>query len=197
MVVGLTGGIGSGKSYILEVLKEQYNAIVLETDLIAKNLQKPGFAGYDCMVDILGETIIMEESGELDRKKMAEIMFANQALIEKVNSAIHPLVTNYICSIIDKTEYNNLVVVESAILFEAGLESLCDTLVFVQVEKEQRIKRLMVNRGYSREKCEQIMNQQMSDLAYLQLCEYVIQNNGEKETLRKEVLKVFDRIMER
>jgi len=199
MIIGITGGIGSGKSTILNILKEEHNAHIFEADKIAKELMNPGGSCYQAVVESFGREILLppDEIAQqcfIDRDKLSSIVFKDDSKRELLNSLTHPRVT---AEILDKFQevYSNdpeaLIVVETAILIEVGYKKLCDATIAVLVDREERISRLMKSRGYSREKCENIMATQLSDEQLKTECDFVIDNSGNLDDSRKQVREIL------
>ena len=188
-VIGITGGVGSGKTAVLNAIKETYNCIVLFADEVANILKLPGQACYEQVVELLGEEIL-DENGYIDNKKMAQVIFKDASILQKINDIIHPLVYNEIVQTIEtertigKIDY---LFVEAALFIEAGYKAFSDYLWYIYVPKDVRSLRLKVSRGYSDEKISDIMNRQLQEEAFLQACDVVIDNSGSLEETMKQV----------
>ena len=219
MVIGVTGGVGAGKSTVLMILKENYNAKIIMADDVAKELMEPGGASYEAVVDAFGEEILVkqeessigaeEETADydsvfipdpvelkrpIDRKKLAEIIFNDDEKLELVNSLTHPQVKDEILARIDRfyeEDSNALIVVEAALLIEAGYEDILDFLWIVTVDTEVRIERLMKDRGYTREKCLSIMDNQLSDVEFAAHADVIINNSYTLENTEQQVAKAL------
>ncbi|MCD8083942.1 MAG: dephospho-CoA kinase [Clostridiales bacterium] len=178
MVIGVTGGVGSGKSRILSILKEQYGARVILADEVAADLERPGQPGLVGLVEAFGPEILTAD-GELDRAAFARRIFQDEAARQRVNQIIHPMAWASIESMV-RPDPGGISVVESA-LFDEESRKLCDRLVYVHASQENRIRRLMENRGYTREKCMDIIRRQRSEEEYRRLADDVIDNDGTPE----------------
>ena len=178
-IIGLTGGVGSGKTQILEYLNNKYGATICQTDALGKKLQKKGGQCYEDIVRHFGEEIL-DEKGELNREKLANIVFQNVEQLSVLNGIVHPAVKDEVRRIIAKEERKNtnLLIVESAILVEDHYEELCDELWYVYVKDEIRKKRLLYSRGYEPGKVDSIIAAHPSKEIYMQHCDRVIDNNG-------------------
>lgn len=191
-VIGLTGGIGSGKSTVLNILKNDYNAIIMLADDIGKQTMIPGTETYNQMVAAFGTDILMPD-GNIDTARLAGILMADENKLGIQNSIVHPYVIREIedrLTCLRKNEregQNVLAAIESAILFEAGCDRLCDEIWVVAVSKELRIERLMKDRGYSRERAEAFISRQMSDEQYIAGADKIIYNDGNMDELKKKV----------
>ena len=143
MIIGVMGGVGSGKSTVLNYLENNYEANIIEADKVAKEVMLPGNDVYNEIVKTFPEVIV---DNRIDSKKLAEIVFNDKEQLEKLNSITHPGAVKEIISRI-KSSKNRIIVVESAILLGSGVEQYCDELWFVFCNRDTRIKRLMQTRG--------------------------------------------------
>ena len=165
--IGITGGVGSGKSLALEYLKDKYNCYIIKADDIGNEVKFKGNACYEPIVKLLGEDILGED-GEIIKNKMAEKIFSDKDLIEKVNGIIHPAVREEIVKRIkDNSNEYKIFVIEAALLVEANYFDDLNELWEVFAEKDIRIERLMKQRNYSLEKCENIIGSQHDTLYYV------------------------------
>lgn len=194
VVLGITGGIGAGKSRILEILREDYRAFVIQADEVAKRLEEPGQPGLAGLVAQFGSQILCAD-GSLDRECFAGMIFRDSAMLEQVNAIIHPLTWKAIQTELAAADAK-LAAVEAA-LFDERSRELCEYLVFVDTEQERRIERIMKSRGYTREKCLDIMGSQPDRAAFLKLADFVIDNNGTQEEVRHQIAAMFHQIAER
>ena len=191
MVIGVTGGVGSGKSTILEYLEECYGARLILADDVARELQEPGRECYGLIVKEFGEGILKKGSAgifagnpalrPIDRAALAEIVFNDPEKLKLLNSMTHPQVRQEIeqrIATFYMMDNNALIVIEAALLIEAGYLEILDEMWAVTARKEIRIERLMASRGYSQEKCEDIMASQKTDEEYRRAVDFVIDNSG-------------------
>ena len=188
MVLGLTGGVGAGKSRILELFSHDYGAQVIQADLVARKLEDPGQPGLTGLVSLFG-TGILQKDGTLDRKGFADRIFGNPEALKRVNALIHPLTWNEIKLQIRESSAE-LIVVEAA-LFDERSREVCQYLLYVDTQDEIRIQRLMENRGYSREKCLDIMKNQADRNDFLKLADFVIDNSGSLEESRLQIRRIL------
>ncbi|BCN30534.1 dephospho-CoA kinase [Anaeromicropila herbilytica] len=188
-IIGLTGGVGSGKSTVAKLMGEHYRAHLLIADDIARDFMKKGNVSFHHIVDYFGVNIL-DEDGELDRKKLASIVFEDESKLKILNSFIHPYVKEYILNEIErlkKVEPNAVVLVESAILFEVSYQEFCDEVWYVNAEDHIRRIRLKKNRNYTDEKIDSILANQMTEEEYKKRSTHVISNNDKEENLIKEL----------
>ena len=182
-VIGITGGVGAGKSVILDYIEKNYNARVLKADDIAHDLMEPGTGCYESLKRILPRQAF-SENGHLNRLVLAQMMFERENLRNEINGIVHPAVKVYIIDAIAKErEIGALdhLVVEAALLIEDHYDEICDELWYIFTSRENRKQRLMESRGYSQEKVEQIFASQLGEEEYRRHCKVVIDNNGTME----------------
>ena len=183
MIIGVMGGVGSGKSTVLNYLENNYEANIIEADKVAKEVMLPGNDVYNEIVKIFPEVIV---DNKIDSKKLAEIVFNNKEQLEKLNSITHPGAVKEIVSRI-KSSKNRIIVVESAILLGSGVEQYCDELWFVFCNRDTRIKRLMQTRGYSKEKCISVIESQPADEEYNKAADEFIDNSYSEENTTEQI----------
>lgn len=194
MILGITGGVGAGKSTVLHVLETEFHAHIIQSDQVAKDLMVPGGATYEPLVQLFGPDIL-DADGSINRGRMAAAMYASAALVSKVDAIVHPRVRDAILTEI-RTSKALLIVVESALIREGRLDELCDTIWYIYASPEVRIERLMASRGYTREKCLSILDKQSSDEAYRALSDIVLNNDGTPEQTRTQIHMLLDDLFE-
>ena len=194
MIIGVTGGVGTGKSTILQFLEERYGAAVILADDVGKDLMQPGEAAYDRVVECFGGDVLMSgcEDGSpapIDRAKLSLIVFRDPVKLQLLNAIVHPLVRVRILSLIEEYRRDevDLIVIESAILIEAGYRDLLDELWVVHADRGVRYERLMSSRGYSMEKIESIMRNQLPEAEMEALADFVIDNSGSPEDAWRQI----------
>ena len=180
--IGITGGIGAGKSTILDYLRERYQAVIVQADLIGHEVMEPGASCYQAVIKLLGQEVVGAD-GRIDRKTAGRLVFQDESLRLAMNRLIHPAVEQRIRTLMEAEQKKGcrLFVVEAALLLEAGLDRFCDEVWVVMADKKNRICRLMADRGYSREKCLQIMASQEPDSFYLERADVVIDNSRDPD----------------
>lgn len=177
-IIGITGGVGAGKTQILEYLNEKYGATICLTDKVGRHLQKKGKACYQAIVEHFG-TGILDEKEELDREKLASIVFQNPEELAVLNSIVHPAVKEEVLRKIasEERKNTNLFIVESALLIEDNYEEICDELWYVYTEDDTRRNRLIYSRGYDANKVEEIIKAQLPKELFMKHCDRVIDNS--------------------
>lgn len=187
-IIGITGGVGAGKSSVLDILKNKFGARVILADLVAHDLMEPGMDGLKRVTEALGTSFIKED-GSVDRKALAEIIFHDEEALKTMNGIIHPMVWERIKEEALRCE-EYFVIVEAAI-FDTAPEGLFEDVWYVYTTEENRILRLMESRGYTREKCVSIMKEQDSDEEFRARCGRVIDNNGNAEDTVKQIKEIL------
>ena len=185
-VIGITGGAGSGKTEVLKILETEFNAHIIIADDVSRHLCDPGEKSYVKIVDAFG-TDILSETGDIDRKKLAAIIFADDQKREILNSITHPDVWDAIVSDIENTKKNKksaMIIIEAALLIEAGYEKICDELWYVHTNEDIRRTRMKETRGYTDEKIDQIIKSQLSEKTFYEHCQFVIENNTTIDDIR-------------
>jgi dephospho-CoA kinase len=193
-IIGITGGVGSGKTAILKQIKDLYNCEVIYADEAAHLLKEPGRACYPALIDLLGQRIL-DADGRINRAKMAEIIFADERLLAKVNQIIHPAVKKYIedeIAVLKEKNEIGLLFIEAALLIEDGYDKIVDELWYIYADAEVRLKRLKEKRGYSFAKARKIMASQLADDAFRAKCQVVIDNNQETELAVKQIASLIE-----
>ncbi len=179
--IGITGGVGAGKSTILAYLRENYRVRTLIADEVAHDIMEPG---YDCYVRLQKEFSkekIWLSNGRINRRRLADLIFADEEKRERLNGIVHPAVKEYILQEVEKERRSgstDYVVLEAALLIEDGYGQICDELWYIYVTEENRRQRLIETRGYSDEKIRQIFAAQLSDAEFRRHCQVIIDNNG-------------------
>lgn len=192
MNIGITGGVGTGKSTVMAVLKRDYGFETLLADDAAAELEKKGRPVYEAIVDRFGNDILGSD-GEIDRKKLAAIVFRDRNALKQLNSITHPAVKKEILKRVSKAgEIGQNLAVEAALLIEEHYDEILDELWYVDTPEEIRIQRLMASRGYTREKCLSIIGSQLDRDEFIRHCDRVIVNDGDMEKLKANISSVLE-----
>ena len=195
-VIGITGGVGAGKSSVLKYIEENVRCEIIYADSLAATLQKKGQVCYDKLISLLGEEIIGTD-GEIDRPKMAEIIFGDDKLLEAVNNIVHPAVEQFIRDRIEYLRNNDIVdflFIEAALLIECGYKEIVDEMWYIYASEDVRRKRLKQSRNYSDDKIDSIMESQLSEEKFRAGSDVVIDNSKDMEDT---ILQIEDNLYER
>lgn len=186
-ILGITGGVGAGKSQVLAYMRDEYSAYICQMDEVARLLQKKGGSCYEDIILSFGNGIL-EENGEIDRKILAGIVFGDPRKLERLNRIVHPAVLDEVKKdILEKESAGvRLYVLESALLPDAGGD-LCDELWYIYASEKVRRERLRKSRGYSDEKITRMIESQPSEEYLRQVCGTVIDNSGTFEETKKQI----------
>ena len=190
ITIGVTGGVGAGKSEILRYLDNNYSCRILMSDNAAKELEAPGGVLYEPLVRLLEEADpedgssgpLLLENGEIDKKEMARRIFTDPQLLTKINELVHPAVNKYIREEIareKKSGEKEFFILESALLIENGYDRILDSMWYIYCEESVRSSRLKASRGYSDEKIRSIMMSQVSEDVFRSHCDTMIDNTGD------------------
>lgn len=183
-IIGITGGVGCGKSTVLSYLKEVCGAAVYEADKIAHLLQKPGNICHKKIIEVFGRDILNED-GTINRTALGGIVFADHEKLQKLNEIVHPEVKQYVRDQIaeERNRGTKLFVLEAALLLEDGYESICGEIWYIYAKETVRRARLKASRGYSDEKISTVIAAQMPEELFRRRCSRTIDNSGDwKET---------------
>jgi dephospho-CoA kinase len=194
MKVGLTGGIGAGKSTVADMFSK-LGAVVIRSDELARRVIEPNTTGFQKVLSRFGNQIL-QENGSIDRTKLAQIVFNDQSALKDLEEIIHPLVRNKTNEIIDAQTQETIVVNEVPLLLEKNMENLFDFLVVVISSEKNRINRLL-KRGISEVDAKKRMKLQVSDEQRKTSADFLIANDGNIEQLEADVSKVWQALLER
>ena len=191
ITVGLTGGIATGKSLVSQLL-EEHGAFVINADLIAHELYNPGTIGFNSLISHFGDTIL-DLNGTIDRKKLASIVFTRKHEMDNLNTIMHPLIYDEIKKIMSdlSNKKHPVVVVEAAVLIEAGWQDLFDQIWVVSSDMETVISRLNARNGLSREESLKRINSQMPSKDRNKYADIVIENNGNTGILSSRIKELW------
>ena len=194
MKVGLTGGIGAGKSTVADMFSK-LGAVVIRSDELARQVIEPNTPGFQKVLSRFGNQIL-QENGSIDRQKLAQIVFNDQNSLKDLEEIIHPLVRNKTNELIDSQTPETIVVNEVPLLLEKKMEKMFDFLVVVISSEKNRINRLQ-KRGISEPEAKKRMSLQVSDEARKSSADFLITNDGNIDQLEADVAKVWQALLER
>ena len=186
-IIGVTGGVGAGKSMVLNYLEKRYGAKLILADLVGHEMMEPGHEAYEQVVKVFGQEIVSEDK-TIDRKALGAIVFADEKKRMILNRIIHPAVRQEILRRLKEAELSHLssVVVEAALFLEENYDAFCDETWYIYTDEKIRRQRLKESRGYSDERIDQIFRSQKTHEEFQKRCMFMIDNNGsEEETFRQ------------
>lgn len=188
--IGITGGVGAGKTAILSYLGQKENVRVMLADEIAHDLMEPHTACYKEICSHFPEADIYTEDGHFDRNKLAAVIFSDEENRRIMNGIVHPAVKQYV---VEQQRFErekgqlSFLILEAALLIEEHYDEICDELWYIYTSEENRRERLKSSRGYSDQKIDEIFASQLKEADYRKVCKQVIDNNGD---LQKAYLQI-------
>ena len=191
MYLGLSGGIGSGKSTVAKILSN-LGAVVIDADVIAREVLEPNQAGYQKAIEVFGESIL-DSDLRIDRKRLAELVFQNSDELAKLEAIVHPAVIARVAQIRNSLPESTVVVYDTPLLFEKNLQGQFDKVLIVVTDSEHRKARL-IERGLEITDIEARIANQATDAQRRTVADFVIENNGSPEQLHDQVTKVWQQI---
>ncbi|CEP77837.1 MAG: dephospho-CoA kinase [Defluviitoga tunisiensis] len=194
MVIGVTGPAGSGKSTVCNLIKKMVPHVkIIDVDRVGhevltlffiKNKIKENFGEY-----------VFDENGNVSRNKLGEIVFSDKNKLDKLNSIVHPVIYEQISKKIEKlSKENGIIILDAALLYKIGLNSLCDKIIYVDASKDKRIERLHKERGLPLNKARNIINSQYEE--EFGPYDFKICNDSDLDKLNQEITKVLKEILE-
>lgn len=193
-LIGITGGVGAGKSTVLEYIRAHYLCRIYLADEVAHVVKEPGQPCYEALVELLGQDIL-EEDGRIHKGRMAEKIFRDENLLEQVNAIVHPAVQEYLLEKVQEARqegHTELFFIEAALLIECGYRDIVDEMWYIYAKEDMRRQRLRERRGYTLEKIEQIMSSQLTEEAFRAGSDFVINNSGTPEESFRQIRRKLE-----
>ena len=187
LLIGLTGGIGSGKSTVAAMLRDQ-GIRVVDADQIAREVVEPGQPALAELVEVFGQDILNDD-GSLNRQELANRAFATEEATNALNAITHPRIEQETQRQFDlaAAEKENFLVYDMPLLVERGLHAEMDMVIVVHTDIEERVRRLVEHRGLDEDDVRRRMSHQVDDVTRLASADVLIDNNGSVDHLRKQV----------
>ena len=192
--VGLTGGIGAGKTVAAEAFAE-LGALIIDADLLARQALSRGSAGLERVRAIWPQ--VVRADGTLDRATLASVVFRDRQALEALNAIVHPIVRARSLELEAAAEVDRIVMHDVPLLFEAGFYRACDANVVVVAERETRVGRLMARSGLEATDIERRMRAQIDPDRARELADYTLLNDGTLPELQLAAREIFDELLER
>lgn len=196
--IGITGGVGAGKSAVLDYLATKPGVRVMLADEIAHELMEPGTDCYEQIRKTFPNEDIYKEDGHFDRMKLAKVIFSDEKKRVQMNEIVHPAVKRYVIAEADRGRQEGkpaLLVLEAALLIEEHYDEICDELWYIYTREDVREARLMESRGYSKEKVQQIFASQLKEAEYRRHCSIVIDNNAGLAEMQHQIDEAVETIV--
>lgn len=194
LILGLTGGIATGKSTVGAMFQE-LGAVRIDADLLAREVVEPGKPAWQAVINHFGHGVLQED-GRLDRKALAHIVFGDKAQLSVLNSITHPFIIALAGERIALAHKQgaSIVLLEAPLLFETGLDRLVDQVIVVATTEETQIRRLMARDGLSVGEARQRMAAQMPLAEKIRRADHCIDNNGSLEETRAQVERLWRKL---
>jgi dephospho-CoA kinase len=192
-LIGLTGGVGSGKSTVATMLRE-LGAVVVDADEASHAVYEPGTPGFEAVVAEFGDYYVSD--GRIDRQRLGELIFKDAASRRRLNAIVHPLVRDWMAArTAEAVEQGaNVVIQDVPLLFENGLEPLYSSVVLVYVPEEMQLERLVKGRGLTPERAHAVIATQVPIEEKRRRAHIVIDNSGTPEQTRAQVEQLWARL---
>lgn len=193
--IGITGGVGAGKSAVLSYLNSRKRVRTMMADRIAEELMEPGGSCYAAVKELFAGEPVFLENGRIDRPAMAAVIFRDEKMREALNELVHPAVRQYVCEQKELEEQKgelDFLFLEAALLIEEHYDEICDELWYIYTSEENRRARLKQSRGYSDEKISEMFESQLCENEYRRHCKVVIDNNGTTEETIAQVRTIIE-----
>ena len=191
MYLGLSGGIGSGKSTVAKILSD-LGAVVIDADAIAKEVLEPGQVGYESVVHAFGESVL-DTSGNIDRQQLAATVFQDTSQLAQLEAIVHPAVSARVTQIRESLPANSIVVYDTPLLVEKQLQDQFDKVIIVIADVDVRRSRL-VSRGLDTSDIAARIANQVTDEQRMAVADFVVTNNGSLQELREHVTQVWHQL---
>lgn len=189
MIIGITGSSGSGKSEVSKIITKKYNAFLIDADEVARELTESNKDYLDEIVENFGKDIL-KENNKLNREKLGEIIYNSKEKRELLNSITFKFIIAEIKKKIEENILREYIIVDAPLLFESGLDKICDFVIGVVASKDIKINRLTKRDKLTKETLEKRIESQKSDEFFKEKCDFIVENNFESiDELREEILK--------
>ena len=196
LLVGLTGGIGSGKSTVAELLAER-GAVVIDADDLARRAVAPGTPGFDRVVETFGRDILGPDGG-IDRATLADVVFADPSRLRELEAIVHPEVARLLVESVEPyRDTDDVIVYAVPLLAERGMAEGFDVVVVVVADVDRRIERLMRDRGMTAEEVRARVAAQLTDEERARVADVLLDNDGEPERLIPQVNRLWTDLAKR
>lgn len=192
MIIGITGSSGAGKSTICEILQKTYKVKIINADKIAKELSSKGTNYIKDIIEKFGNNIV-DENGELRRKKLAEIIYNDVQKRKELNNCTFKYIKKEIEDQINKTINGVTIIIDAPLLFECELEKLCNKVIGVISQKELQIERIIERDSINYEEAQKRLNAQEDNEFYIKKCDVIIENNNDIAFIEKEIKNIADK----
>lgn len=196
--IGLTGGIGSGKSTVDRFLQAK-GAFIIDFDALTHLVEEPGGRAWHGIVATFGRDILNEDD-TINREKLGTIVFRDDAKLQKLNNIVHPAVFDEWKQRIDaiqREKADAIIISDIPLLIEVGWQSYVDLVILIYISPEEQIRRIISRNGYSRQEAEERLNAQMPINDKIPYADFVINNEGSLDETRAAIDEIWAKLIER
>ncbi|AZO95851.1 dephospho-CoA kinase [Halocella sp. SP3-1] len=194
MLLGLTGGIASGKSTVSGILKE-LGAVIIDADKIAHQSMKYGTRAWEMIVETFGQ-YIQNDDGSINRRRLAGLVFNDQQKKKELESITHPIIISEIKNMVNSLADNEVIVIDAPLLFEVGLDELVDCVWVVYTSRDIQLERLKERDSLTTDEAVSRIEAQLSIKEKCQMADFVIDNNGGIRELKQKIIKLWSDLNE-
>ena len=200
LIIGLTGGIVGGKSTVASMFRD-LGAKIIDADKLGHSVILPNKPAWKKIVKIFGKDILQNDL-TIDREKLGKIVFANQALLKKINEVTHPEITKIIKKEINlarnaTSNQEKVLIVDAALIYEAKIDRFMDKIIVVYIDKDKQTKRLIKRNNLSKEEALQRVRSQIPMEEKAKMADYVIDNSNSLDKTREQVEKIWQNLVSR
>ena len=188
MIIGITGSSGAGKSTVCEILEAYYKVTIINADKVARKLSKRGTNYVIDIISKFGKSIV-DENGELKRRKLAEIIYNDSKKREELNKCTFKYIKKEIERQIKKAQADTIII-DAPLLFESELNKICDKVIGVISNRELQIERIVARDDIDYEDAEKRLNAQQTNEFYMNKCDAIIENNNNLKSIKENVEKI-------
>lgn len=185
-IIGVTGTSGSGKSTVCKILEEKYKAEIIDADKVAKKLSRKGTLYMKSIVSNFGEEIL-DETGRIDRKRLADIIYENSDKREQLNKLTFVYIVDEIKKCINNLNHKKIIVIDAPLLFESKLNQVCDFVVGILAAEEIKVERICKRDNIAKEEAIKRLKVQGTDTFFEENSDYILRNTEDVENLEKKI----------
>ncbi|MFR2534568.1 MAG: dephospho-CoA kinase [Clostridia bacterium] len=188
-IIGVTGSSGAGKTEACKILQKRYDAEIIDADEVAKKLSKKGTLYLNSIIDSFGKEIIYK-NGALNRKKLANIIYEDNQKREQLNQCTFDYIVQEIKNRINNINHKQMILIDAPLLYESGLDSICDTVITILAQQEEQIKRICRRDNVTEESAKKRLNAQSDNTFFEEVGDIQIRNDGTLKQLEEQLNKI-------
>ena len=192
-IIGVTGSSGAGKTEVCKIKKKKYDAEIIDADTVAKKLSKKGTVYLNSIVNHFGEDIVYK-NGALNRKKLASMIYEDNQKREQLNRCTFDFIVQEIKKRINRVNHKDMILIDAPLLFESGLDSICDSVIVILAQPEEQIKRICKRDGITEEMAKKRLNAQNTNEYFKEVGDIIIVNDKTLEDLKQAIEAIGKKI---